>query len=60
MAEEKKSYPVLSPVKHDGKLYAPAEGKVVTVALSDDEAAALQALGVVGEASAEAKAPPRK
>lgn len=50
--QEKKAYAVLSPLKHDGKLYVPAEGKVVKVSLTDEEADALKALGVVGEAPA--------
>jgi hypothetical protein len=51
---EKKAYAVLSPLKHDGKFYAPVEGKVVKVSLTDEEADALKALGVVDEAPAKA------
>ncbi|MCA0338476.1 MAG: hypothetical protein LCH99_01935 [Proteobacteria bacterium] len=51
---EKKAYAVLSPLKHDGKFYEPAEGKVVKVSLTDEEADALKALGIIGEVPAKA------
>lgn len=47
-----KRYPVLSPLKKDGKRYAPEDKRANTVQLTDEEAASLQALGVVGEAKA--------
>lgn len=54
---EKKTYAVLSPLKHDGKLYEPAEGKVVKVSLIDEEADALKALSVIGDVPAKAAKP---
>ncbi len=53
MADDKKPFLVFSPLKHDGKLYKPAEGKKVTVQLTDDEADVLKGLKIVGEVSAE-------
>ncbi len=39
------SYEVLKPLRHDGDPYAPGD----TVTLTDDQAAELRALGVVGQ-----------
>lgn len=54
MADEKKVYAVLSPLKHDGKLYMPAEGKTVKVLLTGEEAEQLAAMGIVGNLPAKA------
>lgn len=47
-------YPVLSPLRHDGKLYSPDDADANLVALDPKDAKALQALGVLGEASTDA------
>lgn len=49
MADNKTTYQVLSPLKHDGMLYMPAEGKIVKVALSDEEADTLLTMNIIGE-----------
>jgi hypothetical protein len=49
MADEKSAYQVLSPLKVGEKRLDPVEGKIVKVDLTEDEAAELKALGVVGE-----------
>ena len=51
----KTAYTVLSPLKHDGKLYEPVEGKIVKVALTDDEADVLKELGILGDVPAKAE-----
>lgn len=45
-------YPVLSPLKNGGKRYSPDDKRANTVLLADEEAAALQEIGVIGEAKA--------
>lgn len=52
MSQDKSSYAVLAPLKLGGKRLDPIEGKVVLVELTEDEAAELKALGVVGDAPA--------
>lgn len=47
-------YPVLSPLNHDGKRYAPDDPDANLIALDPKEAKALQAIGVLGEASTDA------
>lgn len=47
MAEEKTFYQVLSPLKHDGKMYVPVPSKTVKVELTKDEADVLKGIGVV-------------
>ena len=55
MAEaDKKNFAVLSPLKHDGKLYMPVEGKTVKVSLTGEEAEQLAAMGIVGDMPAKA------
>lgn len=48
MEPEKKLYPVLSPLRHNGGHYAPAEDEIVAVLLDETEAEELARLGVVG------------
>ncbi|MGZ8245834.1 hypothetical protein [Methylomagnum sp.] len=62
---DKKSYPVLSPIRQGGKIIKPGAG--VTVELADDEAEELRALGAIGatmaaepEATEPEKAPKAK
>lgn len=55
MADEKTKYQVLSPLKHSGKLYMPADGKTVSVSLTSEEADQLKALGVVGDMPAKSE-----
>ncbi|QCI65634.1 hypothetical protein [Phreatobacter stygius] len=45
----KLTYPVLSPLRHDGKLYSPDDAKANAVALSEEEAEGLRAIGVLGD-----------
>ncbi|MCZ4273308.1 hypothetical protein [Maritalea porphyrae] len=44
---EKQSYPVLSPVRHDGQRYAPDDEQFNTITLTDKEAVPLKALGCI-------------
>lgn len=49
MAEGKKTYAVLSPLKVGGTRYSPADPKRSTVDLSEAEADELRPLGVIGD-----------
>lgn len=49
MAQDKKSYRVLSPLKHDGESYHPDDPRRASVDLTEDEAEALKPHGVIGE-----------
>lgn len=44
---EKQTYPVLSPVRHDGQRYAPDDEKFNTIELTDKEATPLKTLGCI-------------
>lgn len=48
MADEKKSYRVLSPLRHDGEKYRPDDPRRSSVDLTEEEAEALKPLGVIG------------
>lgn len=49
----KRAHPVLSPLKHDGRLYGPDVEDGATVRMTDAEAEVLIALGVLGEPEAD-------
>jgi hypothetical protein len=49
MAESRKPYRVLSPLKVGGTRYSPADPKPSTVELTDAEASELRPLGVIGD-----------
>ena len=49
MAEEKKSYRILSPLRHDGEKYRPDDPRRSSVDLTVEEAEALKPLGVIGD-----------
>lgn len=49
MAETRKTYSVLSPLKVGGTLYSPADPRRATVDLTDAEEAELRPLGVIGD-----------
>lgn len=51
--DEMTAYAVLSPLKHNGEIYAPIEDEIVTVFLTDDEADVLKELGIVSDLPAE-------
>jgi len=55
MADEKTTYQVISPLRHNGKLYTPVEGNVVEVSLTEDEATALLTMKIVGPMPAKAE-----
>jgi hypothetical protein len=50
---EKQSYPVLSPVRHDGQRYAPDDETFNTITLTDKEAMPLKALGCIPKEQAQ-------
>jgi hypothetical protein len=47
--EETQTYPVLSTIRKDGKVYKPNPGQPVLIALTDREAEELRALEAIGE-----------
>lgn len=49
-------YPVRSPLKHGGARYRPDDPETGTITLTEAEAEALQAIGVLGEATGPAPA----
>ena len=51
--QPERTYPVLSPLRHDGQLYAEGD----TIALTESAAETLIALGVLGEAAPGEAAP---
>lgn len=61
-AETKRAYAVLRALKHDGKLYLPADDGAIRIRLTEAEAAELKALGAVGDppVKAEPAKPPAK
>lgn len=54
---EKQTYPVLSPVRHDGQRYSPDDEKFNTIELTDKEATPLKALGCIPKEQAEPQKP---